>query len=150
VSTDLRARIVALLASLGETADDVADNLRARGLGGIREEGCHCPIANLLRAEFPEARESNGAKWMPGGDSNAGDWFVCQTYMETPEGRLYPPEPVRQFIDIFDGTTGALRARYADMERKGICVDCHDPLDAEELLAMAIRCDDCANAGGER
>jgi hypothetical protein len=95
VSGDLKERIEQMLARLGDTADAVADSLRAKGIKGDTTDGECCPIANALSAEFPEA--ANGV-W----GSENGDWWVESAYIRTPAGRVYTPGPVKEFIRVFD------------------------------------------------
>lgn len=91
----LKERVEVLLRSLGDTADEVADSLRARSIKGTRDDGCKCPIAKVIAAEIPE---SSGAEW----DDEDGKWFVSQGYVRTPAGDLWPPAAVSEFIEIFD------------------------------------------------
>jgi hypothetical protein len=94
VSGDLKERIEAMLAGLGDTADAVADSLRAKGIKGNASDGESCPVANLITAEFPEA--SNGA-W-----GVEDEWWVEAAYVRTPEGRVSTPPAVKEFIAAFD------------------------------------------------
>lgn len=93
--SDLKERIEKLLRSLGQTADDVADSLRARRITGYREDGCNCPIANLIKAEIPEARE---------GDWTEVDnpWLVTNDRVTTPAGPVDTTLAVAEFIGAFD------------------------------------------------
>jgi hypothetical protein len=43
-----------LLAIPGNNAAGVAIYLKEKGIKGKRSGACHCPIANLIRTEFPE------------------------------------------------------------------------------------------------
>lgn len=52
-AVDHEAAIAQLLAELGDTADAVADRLRALGVKGQRAMSQHCPIANYVRANAP-------------------------------------------------------------------------------------------------
>jgi hypothetical protein len=117
VSGDLKERIDRMLLGLGDTADAVADSLRARNLSGLREDGCHCPIANLIRAEFEAAREGHGARWQPGGDTDEGDWFVCSTTINTPDGNFIPPRAIAEFITAFDNGVDR-EGPYQDLEER--------------------------------
>lgn len=94
MSGDLKERIEKMLAGLGDTADAVADSLRAKGIKGNSTDGECCPIANLVSAEFPEA-----AKGVWGAED---DWWVETHYVRTPDGLVPTPEPVCEFITTFD------------------------------------------------
>jgi hypothetical protein len=93
--TGLDDRVRVLLRSLGTTADEIADSLRQRGITGLREDGCRCPIANVIRAEIPESRD---ARW----DDADGAWFACGSYVSTPDGRVFTPAGIDDFIHAFD------------------------------------------------
>lgn len=80
--------IAQLLAELGDTADDVADRLRALGIKGERGVGEHCPIANLLHSNGYEGAEVDTDTIYPEG--SFGDVEVDA------------PEPVEEFIRRFD------------------------------------------------
>lgn len=86
------ADIRASLASLGETADEMAASLRAAGITGIRENGEACPLAvylrregfrdlNVTRAQIEDARARFGVE---------GRW------------RMDTPPPAEEFIGRFD------------------------------------------------
>ena len=94
--SDLKQRVGELLKSLGDTADEVAGGLRQRGIKGAKDDGCCCPIANLIKAEFPEARDG---KW----SDDDGAWFVCESYVRTPDGVLRTrATAIGEFIEAFD------------------------------------------------
>lgn len=95
MSGDLKERIEEMLAGLGGDADAVADSLRTKGIRGNRDDGCDCPIARVILAEFPE---SAAGEWA---DSDGG-WFVTHGYIRTPDGEFDPPAPVAAFIELFD------------------------------------------------
>jgi hypothetical protein len=112
--SDVRDRVTELLASLGSTADEVAEALRARGITGTRDDGCACPIARIIVAELAEARDG---RW---GDST-GEWFVTGGYVRTPAGDVKPPAVVAEFIDYFDNGigdpwSGPTERPYSDLE----------------------------------
>lgn len=116
MSGDLKERIEEMLAGLGDTADAVADSLRAKGIKGNSTDGECCPIANLLSAEFPEAANGN---W---GDK-AGCWWVDLGGIRTPQGPIKPPGAVNEFISVFDdgvqawdGECWETEHPYADLE----------------------------------
>ncbi len=46
--------ITEFLTSLGTTADEVADSLRAAGIRGIRSSMCNCPILNAVYQALPD------------------------------------------------------------------------------------------------
>lgn len=89
----------ALLAALGDHEDQVAANLKARGITGEQDNCSRCPIAvYLLRSDLvPTLVEvgedqaqliyGTGADWHAGGDD-----FI----------NVLLPEPVRRFITAFD------------------------------------------------
>ena len=57
---------------LGGTADEVAENLRLRGIRGERWEPATCPLAVYLREWWPTAHVAMGTSW---DDNNMGvDW----------------------------------------------------------------------------
>lgn len=95
MSGDLKERIETLLRSLGQTPDDVADSLRARGITGVPESGIDCPIANLLKEEIPEARD---ADWSHPDDP----WLVTHNCVTTSAGPVHTPAAVDEFITVFD------------------------------------------------
>lgn len=94
MSADLKERIEKLLRSLGQTPDDVADRLRARRITGVREDGCDCPIARLIKAEIPESR---GDWKVPG-----NEWLVTSGQVGFPGGHVDTPLAVDEFITVFD------------------------------------------------
>ena len=49
---DLRILINRELCSLGETSDEIAASLAAKGITGIPFNSCECPIANFLKRTF--------------------------------------------------------------------------------------------------
>lgn len=91
-------RISALLESLGSTPDDVANQLRDRSITGTPEDPCSCPIANLIKAEIPEAADRS--LW--DGSDEPGSFFVCRNYVRAPDGEITPPYAVGLFIYGFD------------------------------------------------
>lgn len=82
------AAIGRLLAELGDTADKVADTLRAKGIKGVRESYEHCPIAKLLQAEDREHVVVLGDSW----EALVDDCWL--------DGDL--PQSVRGFVERFD------------------------------------------------
>lgn len=54
IADDLADAVRQYLDQLGDTADAVADNHRARGIKGRRGDGCHCPLAVGIRQAFPD------------------------------------------------------------------------------------------------
>ena len=96
MSGDLKERIEEMLSGLGSTPDAVADALRSKGIRGNRDDGCTCPIAQVICAEFPEARDGDWA------DDEGAHWFVTHGYIRTPAGDLDPPTAVAAFIEVFD------------------------------------------------
>jgi len=117
--TSISDRVRALLESLGDTHDAVAESLRRRGIKGTREDGCDCPIARVIQAEFPEARKENGAVW----NDEDGSWFVSSILVSTPDGKIRDalPNAVQDFIEIFDDGIGDdpyynVERPYSDLE----------------------------------
>jgi hypothetical protein len=94
VSQDLKERIERMLAGLGDTADAVADSLRAKGIKGNICDGECCPISNVLTAEFPEAAAGS---W-----GSEDDWWVEVGHIRTPAGFVSTPPAVKEFIAVFD------------------------------------------------
>lgn len=116
MSQDLKERIEQMLAGLGDTADAVADSLRSKEIQGTRDDGCTCPIARVICAEFPEA---NDGEW----SDSTGDWFVTHGYIRTPEGDFDPPSSVAAFIELFDDgefdhAEGHFLRPYEDLEER--------------------------------
>ena len=116
--SDYKTRVAELLATLGETADDVAQSLRDRGITGEPESGDTCPIAMLIQREIPESAEQiwTVEGLIPG-------WFVVRTDTFTPDGHLSNPAAVREFIERFDdgiteydGESYNTERPYADLE----------------------------------
>lgn len=102
--SDLKTRVAELLRSLGDSPDAVYSALLGRGIVGQREEGCACPIANLIRAEIAEA---NDDEWLTPWDlSKVPGWFVLRDAVYTPDGHFETPWPVAQFIRRFDEGEG--------------------------------------------
>jgi hypothetical protein len=76
-------------AELGDTADKVADTLRAKGIKGWRRSSCACPVAKvLIAAGYPDVEVDAGWVWP---ESTRTDDF-CVTV----------PKPVSNFIIRFD------------------------------------------------
>lgn len=87
--TDLLDRAYAELVHLGDTEDEIAAALRARGIKGRRKEACTCPIANFLVAVF-------GEECHPEVDDDI-------TFLGwNPKERLAVPAAVLDFIEAFD------------------------------------------------
>lgn len=98
---DLKTRVEELLRSLGDDPDAVYGALMGRGIEGNRSDGCSCPIANLIRAEFAEAGDD--AEWLHPNDlGTVPGWFVLRDQVYTPDGLVETPWPVAQFISRFD------------------------------------------------
>lgn len=105
MSTDLRTRVEELLRSLGDHPDAVYGELMGRGITGVREEGCACPIANLLRAEIADAADD--AEWLTPWDlGKVPGWFVLRDTVYTPDGPIETPTAVANFIRRFDDGNG--------------------------------------------
>lgn len=76
--------------------DGIAGRLAGLGFTGRAADTCECPIARLIRAEVPAARDR--CRW---GDE-AGEFAVGVGWVHTPEGRIPLPPRVRQFVIEFD------------------------------------------------
>jgi hypothetical protein len=50
-AVDHEAAVAKLLADLGDTADAIADRLRALGIKGRARQACHCPVANYIERQ---------------------------------------------------------------------------------------------------
>lgn len=90
-TTDLASTVLILLDSLGDTADKVADNLRARNIKGVQKSECGCPIARLLLKDPGIAQVEVGAFYLtiyPSGDDGIVEIEV--------------PRAVSDFIWYFD------------------------------------------------
>jgi hypothetical protein len=91
------------LQALGNTSQEVADNLRSKGIKGFRLAGASCPIAKYLSTLISEGCVMVGVKVV--------SYF--------PEGRMTAtdnvdlPESVIHFIADFD------RSKYPDMIQNG-------------------------------
>jgi hypothetical protein len=119
VTADLRERIETLLGSLGETADEVAESLRRRGIKGAPECGDRCPIAMLIRQEVPQSVNDEWRSPM----AVDGAWFVERTRTTTPDGPVNNPPAVEAFIrffddgmDVRDGERLSVERPYSDLE----------------------------------
>ncbi len=89
-AVDHEAAVARLLADLGDTADAVADRLRALGIKGKHRHSYECPVAKLLHANgYPDVEVDNGWTWPDGSTDNA-----------IPE--VANPAPVGEFIQRFD------------------------------------------------
>lgn len=93
-------QVGSLLNVLGNTADEVADSLRLRGIKGYKGDACQCPVANYLIAEL---------------GTYPGDLVTYDIVSySTPDDSGFSfrtPEPVFQFILRFDtGVYPDLRA----------------------------------------
>jgi hypothetical protein len=94
-ATSLPDQVEAALSGLGNTADEVADRLRALGIKGIRDDAACCPIARLLESAL-----------------GAGIAVCVGNFSITILGPLGPgglgfeiedaPDAVREFISRFD------------------------------------------------
>jgi len=69
--TQLKEIISSKLAELGNTADAVADSLRALGITGRVGDGANCPIANYIKTLLPELADSDGV-WSVGVSAYGG------------------------------------------------------------------------------
>lgn len=86
--------------SLGSTADEVAETLRARGINGRRDSGCDCPVARFIRSEVPET----AGNWNIAGYWMDGEYVqLPQSRFALPFARVDLPDPVADFVLAFDG-----------------------------------------------
>lgn len=95
--------LTALLLSLGDTPDAVADSLRAAGCKGKKMAPCECPVANwLLRQTQRTSLVEDRHCWLypPDGD-----------YASPGRLKVATPAAVAQFISGFD------HGQYADLVR---------------------------------
>lgn len=83
--TAATVRVEQLLAELGDTADAVADRLRALEIKGVRGSDCNCPVAEYLKRAGLT-------------DVSVGDWIF--TGQDADE--LDTPQVIRDFIERFD------------------------------------------------
>lgn len=85
------AAIARLLADLGDTADAVADQLRAKGIKGEPRKCAACPVQNYLRplTTAPNLSTTGVSVWF---DDPDGDVPI----------EVMLPRPVSQFISLFD------------------------------------------------
>lgn len=105
MSGDLKERIEELLRSLGDNPDAVYGELMGRGITGTQDDGTCCPIAQLIRAEVPEANDDES--WLHPSDlGQAPGWFVERRQVWTPDGAVLAPAPVSEFIAVFDDGIG--------------------------------------------
>ncbi len=102
MSGDLKERIEKMLAGLGDTADAVAESLRDKGIRGLRCQGEFCPIATLIRSEFPETEADEWGWVLQAHGYGPLDYYVDQGRLYMHGDVLLHPEPVRQFIEAFD------------------------------------------------
>lgn len=90
MTTDLITRLHAELVALGDTADAIADRLRAKGIKGLQQDDYRCPIAHLIRTLGVE------------------EVAVCENAIQFLDNDCYgveiaTPEAIEQFIQNFDG-----------------------------------------------
>lgn len=90
-----------LLVSLGSTADEIADKLRAAGIKGSHGMDC-CPIANWLK------REVGLTDWDEI-EVDALSVYLCRHEQESLV--VNPPTPVVEFVCRFDD-----EGEYLDLE----------------------------------
>lgn len=95
--------VASLLDSLGDTSDQIADALRKRGITGLTDNVCDCPVANFLKVhgvKNPQVdRDAVGLVAYEERDGSGGPLFVSM------------PRPVAAFIAAFDdGMYDNLRA----------------------------------------
>ncbi len=91
-AVDHEAAVAQLLAELGDTADAVADRLRALGIKGIPGDACWCPVASYLKRNGYEAVAVSMSDW------------GCALSVEQGYGAIDgdTPGPVVEFIARFD------------------------------------------------
>lgn len=86
------AAIGRLLAELGDTADKVADALRAKGIKGRRVSARSCPVTTYLKARRPALDTLTTTQgWVRFRDPDSPTWPTIPT-----------TEPVREFVRRFD------------------------------------------------
>jgi hypothetical protein len=83
-----------LLEQLGTTPAEVASSLTRLGHKGFPGKGCHCPVANYLRA--------NGAVDPEVDSCSIYDWGQPELVEDDGYTGFTPPAPVATFIDSFD------------------------------------------------
>lgn len=111
MTADLKTRVEELLRSLGDSPDAIYGELMGRGIEGLREDGCQCPIASLIKSEFAEAADDEN--WLHPQDAGEnGGWIVYRDRVWTPGGSFETPWAVAEFIRLFDGSS-----LYEDLER---------------------------------
>lgn len=86
------AAIGRLLAELGDTADKVADALRAKGIKGRKAKAASCPIANYVNASS-DYEHATASDILVTADDPDDEYHSL---------RVTTPQPVRQFIGNFD------------------------------------------------
>ena len=91
-AVDHEAAVAKLLADLGDTADAVADRLRALGSKGFKADACRCPVARYIETQSTYT-----------GPAVAQD----TTVVDDPDESCRAPEaltpgPVKEFICRFD------------------------------------------------
>lgn len=102
---DLTERIGTLIWTLGDESSDVARALVLRGIKGFAHTGEHCPIAMLIRREFPETDNDELWGWVSDGEDDPGHpigFFVDVDQVHTPDGPITCPPGVSDFIAEFD------------------------------------------------
>ena len=97
------------LASLGDTPDAVAENLRKQNVKGVIGSKCSCPILNAVYQSCPDywpgLQIVNGKK--------IGDrWHYCATLDDWQIVDPSLPQPVMDFIGRFD------QGEYPDLVAK--------------------------------
>jgi hypothetical protein len=97
---------------LGNTSDEVADNLRQMGIKGVRLDPHSCPIFNYLRnaREHIEVRGVDACWHRHGRNDDVEVVITCDPIDDEYERRVrIVSAAVYQFIDKFDG------GQYPDM-----------------------------------
>lgn len=87
-------RLEAFLASLGATADEVAETLRRKGVRGLPCVPGACPVARAIERDL----------------GSPGRCGVSLAWTDDHEDSVAMPEPVAEFVKAFD------RGRYADLQ----------------------------------
>jgi hypothetical protein len=126
-----REQVTRLFNELGTTADEVAVNLNTKGIKGIPNVGCSCPISNYLAACLHERIHATKYQLLPIDPvTKNADWRSWQIQL---------PDAVVQFIRNFD------RGLYPEMIQQSSQADVDQAVALLEANPSAIDTDTQTN-----
>lgn len=98
------------LASLGDTADEVAESLRKQGVKGLKRKSTQCPVVNGIYTGPCQDKVWPGLRIGAGFRREDGSWHYVATYNDDQIMDTELPQPVMNFIGEFDA------GKYPDLE----------------------------------